>query len=223
MTKDKVKLFGWWLPSKKHNSPTVLFFHGNAGNISHRLQNAKFLVDAGLSVLMIDYRGYGKSEHREITENGLYEDARACWNFLTKKKKIRSENIIIFGRSMGSAVATQLATEHKCHGLILEGSFTSLKEMAHRLVPILPVEILFDTKFLNIEKISKIKLPKLFLHAEEDEICPISLARNLFEAAPEPKMFKALIGANHNNTYLINTESYVQLIVDFCSKEKLAK
>lgn len=166
---------------------------------------------------MFDYRGYGQSEEKEITEAGLYHDARAAWDYLTKTKKIPAKKITIFGRSMGSSVAIQLATEKDCNGIIIEGSFTCVKDMVRSMVPILPAEKLFNSKFQNIEKIKKIKLPKLFLHAEKDEICPIKLAKKLFEAAPEPKTWVTLHHANHNNTYLVNTEIYLEFFKKFCS------
>ncbi len=216
-TDDGLRLHGWYVPAPTPNpkaSATFLFFHGNAGNITHRLENVQLLRERGWNVFIFDYRGYGKSEGKP-TEKGIYLDSLAAYEFLRKDKKVPVERLFLFGRSLGGVCAVHVAASRPAAGIILESTFTSARDMAREMFPILPVAPFIRTKFDSIQKISNIKIPKLFLHAPEDSIVPYSLGRKLFESAPEPKSFYDIIGADHNDALYAGGEKYFQAIEDF--------
>jgi hypothetical protein len=219
---DGVKLHGWFCtPGRiKDGSFTpikadmvLLFFHGNAGNITYRYDMIRVLMTLPVKVFIIDYRGYGKSEGRP-SENGLYLDARAAWDYLIHKLGISPEHVVIFGKSLGGAVAVDLATRVRSAGLIVQSSFTSVPDMARSILPIFP-PFLLRTKMDSISKIPMVNCPKLFIHSPADEIVPYRLGRRLFEAASEPKQFFEVQGAPHNETYLVGGEAYLDAVRDF--------
>lgn len=221
-TEDGLNLNGWFVPGKK-SSPnadlhTLLWFHGNAGNINRRLDNIKMIYDrVPVNVFIIDYRQYGRSEGK-ISEKGTYIDARAALAHLHSRKEINQEKIIFFGRSLGSAVAVELALKEKCCALILETPFTSIKEMGKKLYPFLPVSLLLRTKYDSLAKIRNIKVPILIMHGDKDELVPIEQGRKLFEAANEPKEFYTIPGATHNDTHIVGGEEYYGVIKRFVNK-----
>ena len=221
-TEDGLNLNGWFVPGKK-SSPdadlhTLLWFHGNAGNINHRLGNIKMLHDrVPVNVFIIDYRQFGKSEGK-ISEQGTYLDARAALAYLHSRKDINSEKIIFFGRSLGSAVAVELAVKEKCRALILETPFTSIKEMGKKLYPFLPVSLLLRTKYDSLAKIGDIKVPVLIMHGDKDKLVPFEHGRELYEAANEPKEFYTIPGAGHNDTHIVGGEEYFDVIRNFVNK-----
>jgi fermentation-respiration switch protein FrsA (DUF1100 family) len=211
---DGVRIHGWFLPALDARV-TVLLAHGNAGNISHRLDRARLLqLWLGAGVFLFDYRGYGRSEGTP-DEDGTYRDARAAYRHLTEARRIPSERLILFGESLGSAVALDLAVSHPCRGLILESPFTSIRDMARVVLPFLPVGPLLRTRYDNISKITRLRVPLLVLHGEDDEIVPLAQGRRLFAAAPEPKRFFAIPGAGHNDTYVGGGEAYWRALADF--------
>ena len=218
-TDDGLTLHGWFVPSDE-NKITLLWFHGNAGNLSHRLENIKFLHELDINVFIFDYRGYGKSEGELPSEKTIYVDSRAAYKHLLQNKNIPKENIFLFGRSLGGAIAVEMAKEFGCAGLILESSFTSAKDMAGTMFPFLPLKYFIKTKFNSIEKIKGITCPKLFIHGNRDNIVPFKLGRKLFEEAPEPKEFYEIDGAGHNDTYIIGGSEYFRVINQFLRKEK---
>jgi fermentation-respiration switch protein FrsA (DUF1100 family) len=207
VAEDGVRLHAWFLP---HESPsfTVLLFHGNAGNISHRLDRA-LLMQSKLrtSVLLFDYRGYGQSEGSP-DEQGTYRDGRAALRYLTGELKIPEDRIILFGESLGAAVAIQLALESEVRALALESAFTSIPDVGSVHYPFLPVAILLRTRYDNLEKMPDVEVPVLLLHGVRDRIVPFEHGRRLYEAAKEPKSFFPIEGAGHNDTFFVGGNEY---------------
>jgi len=221
-TQDGVKLNGWiWSASPKKSgglSPippgmVLLFFHGNAGNITDRADMILRLMVLPLTVFIVDYRGYGKSEGRP-SEKGLYLDGEAAWDYLIREQGICPERIVIFGKSLGGAVAVDLATRVEAAGLIVQSSFTSIPDMAKHIIPILP-RFLIRTRMDSINKISRVSRPKLFIHSPADEIVPYRFGHRLFEVASEPKQFYSVPGAPHNETYQVGGREYVEVLRRF--------
>ncbi|MCI0507439.1 MAG: alpha/beta hydrolase [Gammaproteobacteria bacterium] len=211
-TTDKIRLHGWFIP-RGDADKTLLFFHGNAGNISHRSDSIKIFHDLGLNVLIFDYRGYGQSEGKP-TEEGLYKDARAAWNYLTQTRGINSKNIILFGRSLGGAVAAKLAVEVNAGGVILESTFSSARDMARELFPLLSylVPVRFD--FKTASYIKQVSYPVLVIHSPDDEIIPYSLGRKVYDAANQPKQLLELNG-DHNSGFLQSQPRYQKSLDQF--------
>ena len=203
--RDAVEIHGWWLPAENARA-TLLFLHGNAGNISHRLDSLKIFHDLGLDTLIIDYRGYGKSRGKP-SEQGTYLDAMAAWRYLTEDKGIRPQQIIIFGRSLGGAVAVRLAADTRVAGLILESTFTSITDVGRQHYPYLPVNYLARIHYPSIDRIDKINSPLLCIHSREDEIIPYRLGRALYDRAAEPKYFLEITGG-HNGGFLESGRRY---------------
>jgi hypothetical protein len=214
---DGMELHGWWIPArqKRQGQLTLLWMHGNAGNISHRLHNAKLLHDRlGIHLFLFDYREYGLSQG-EVSEEGTYADAEGALAYILSRPDVRQDRVVYFGRSIGSAVAVELATRRIPAGLILESPMTSIPSLARSLFPWLPVGFLLSTKYDSLAKIGKIRTPLLIFHGTADEIVPFSHGRRLFEAANEPKRFFAIQGAHHNDTYLMGGEEYLQVWQEF--------
>lgn len=222
-TDDGLNLNGWFIPGKiatpDDDLHTLLWFHGNAGNINRRLDNLKMLYDrVPVNVFIIDYRQYGRSEGK-VSEKGTYLDARAALKYLHSRKDVNNEKIIFFGRSLGSAVAVELALKEKCCALILETPFTSIKEMGKRLYPFLYISLNFlKTKYDSLSKIKDIKVPILIMHGDKDSLVPIEHGIKLFDQANEPKVFYTIPGASHNDTHIVGGEEYFDVIRDFVNK-----
>jgi len=215
VTGDGIRLSGWFVPAERTRA-AVLFCHGNAGNISDRLDTIAVLNRLGLSALVFDYRGYGASGG-EPSENGTYLDAEAAWRWLVENTGIDPGEIVIMGRSLGGAVALRLAVKHPPKALIVESSFTSIHDMGSELYPWLPVKLLARYNYPAIEYIERIKCPVLVVHSPEDDVIPYEFGRRLFEAAEEPKEFLEISG-NHNEGFLTSGEKYVEGIDRFISK-----
>ncbi|UCD58426.1 MAG: alpha/beta hydrolase [Candidatus Hydrogenedentota bacterium] len=205
-TADGVKLNAWLIRAG-HDSPMVLWFHGNAGNIADRVENARLLFDRGLSLFMVDYRGYGKSEGRP-SEKGIYADGQAAYDYLVSEGGIVPENMVIFGRSLGASVAVYVASGNRCAGVVLESAFTNMTEMARVHYSIFPGLGRLKHKFSCIDRISSIESPILFIHGDADELVPYQLGLRLFEAAAAEKGFYTIPGAHHNDTYLVGGKDY---------------
>jgi fermentation-respiration switch protein FrsA (DUF1100 family) len=223
-TPDGVKIHGWYCtpqrttngqPSSLPARMTLLWFHGNAGNITGRYDVIRNLMELSVAVLIIDYRGYGRSEGSP-SEQGLYTDARTAWDYLTGTRNINARNIVIFGDSLGGAIAIDLASKVAPGGLIVQSSFTSISDMAAHLMPLFPRFIL-QTRMDSINKIGRVRAPKLFIHSPSDEMVPYNLGRRLFDAAPEPKQFYEVKGASHNTTDLVGGRAYYETIGNFIS------
>ncbi|MBL1140982.1 MAG: alpha/beta hydrolase [Proteobacteria bacterium] len=213
-TNDGIELNAWWIPNPNARA-TLLFFHGNAGNISHRLGSINIFHKLGLSVFIIDYRGYGKSTGKP-TEKGTYIDAETAWNYLIKEKNVKPDNIIIFGRSLGGAIAAWLAEKHQATGLIIESSFTSIAEIGKHYYPYLPTSLLARIKYPSINRMQNIHSPVLVIHSATDEIVPYKFGQDLFNAANEPKTFLDIQG-NHNDGYMFSGNTYINGLNHFIS------
>lgn len=211
-TEDGVSLHGWFLPVPGATR-TVLFFHGNAGNISHRLDSLAVFVRLGLQVLIIDYRGYGESSGKP-SEAGTYRDATAAWHYLTVTRGMAGEDIVLFGRSLGGAVAVELAGRVDAGALIVESSFTSVPEMAAKLYPFLPVRWLARLRYPSLERIGGVQCPVLVLHSRNDEIIPFSHGQSLYQAAAQPKAFFVMNGG-HNDGFFASGAAYERALDDF--------
>lgn len=196
-TKDNLELWGWFLPAQNAQY-TVLFCHGNAGNISHRIEKLRFFHDLGLNIFIFDYRGYGKSKGKP-SEKGLYRDAKAAYDYLLSRNS-KVDQIIGYGESLGTAVIIDLASNEKLYCLIIDSAISSAKDMAKIIYPFLPYWII-STKLDSLNKVKTIKIPKLFIHSVNDEIVPYKLGRKLFTAASEPKEFLEIHGGHNSNFF----------------------
>ena len=204
---DGVRLHGWNTPPARADGPVLLWSHGNAGNISHRSENIAWLRrETGMGVFIYDYRGYGRSEGKP-SEAGLYADARAAYAWL--RERAEPGRIVLFGRSLGAAVAVRIAAEGaQARGLILESPFESLAALGEKIFPFLPVRWMLRQEYDNVKWLPRAKLPVLILHGDADEIVPLSQGRRVFELASPPKRFHLIRGAGHNNTYLVGGPAY---------------
>lgn len=221
VTEDGLTLNGWFIPGRAGADGklhTFLWFHGNGGNIGHRLDNIKMLYDkVPANIFIFDYREFGKSEGK-ISEQGTYLDAKAALKYLYSREDTNNEKIIFFGRSIGSAVAVDLAVKEKCCALVLETPLTSLKDMAKSLYPYHPLGFIMQSKYDSIAKIRDIKVPVLIIHGDKDEMVPYEQGRRLYDAANSPKEFYTIPGAVHNDTYIVGGEEYFDTIGKFVSK-----
>ena len=204
-TSDGVKIHGWFVAAQPEKG-TLLFFHGNAGNISHRLDSIKIFHELGLSTLIIDYRGYGQSQG-VISEQGSYLDAEAAWDYLTQTRKIPAPQIIVFGRSLGAAIAAHIAANHLPGALILESAFTSVPDMAARLYPVLPVRLLSRFQYNTKKMLRSVSCPVLIIHSPDDEIIPFENGLQLYDSARQPKELLRISGG-HNEGFLVSSSRY---------------
>jgi pimeloyl-ACP methyl ester carboxylesterase len=205
-TGDGVRIHAWWLSPKGDTRggalddlPVFLWFHGNAGNVGTWLSRYESMVELPAHVLAVDFRGFGRSEGTP-GEEGLYRDADAAWDYLTRELRIPAERILVYGFSLGGAVAVDLASRVQAGGLVIEASFTSLPEVASTHYRILPQTVL-RTKMDSLSKIGGVNCPKLFFHSPKDRVVPFELGRKLFDAAPGPKEFLQVDGVGHNETF----------------------
>jgi hypothetical protein len=205
-TTDGVTLHGWFISGQ--SSQVLLFFHGNAGNISHRLDSIRQFHSLGLSILIIDYRGYGQSAGR-TTEMGMYRDADAAWRYLIESRGIVANDIVIFGRSLGGSVASRLASENQPLALIVESSFTSIPDIAQDLYPWLPARWLSRLNHATREYVRDVRCPILVIHSRDDEIIPFRHGETIFASANEPRTLLTLRGG-HNDAFLIDESAYVE-------------
>ena len=212
VTGDKVRLHGWFVPSENARG-TLLFMHGNAGNISHRLDSIAIFNRMNLDVFIFDYRGYGQSQGR-TTEKGTYRDAEAAWSYLTATRGIDANRIIVFGRSLGSSIAAWLASRHTPAALILESSFSSVPSMAQRLYPALPVKWLSKFDYDTRRYVSDIACPLLVVHSKTDDIIPYAEGRIVFDAAPPAKQFLDIRGG-HNDGFIVTGQAYIDGLNSF--------
>ena len=204
-TSDGVRIHSWFVPAD--STRTVLYFHGNAGNISHRLYTIQQLHELGRSVFIIDYRGYGESDGKP-DEDGLYRDAEAAWQYLTDVRGIAAEDIVVYGRSLGGSLAAWLAAERRPGALVLDSSFTSVPDAGQEAYPWLPVRLLSRFRHATVEHVAKVNAPVLVVHSRTDDIIPFHHGKALFNAANEPKSFLELHGG-HNDAHLTSETAYV--------------
>ena len=211
-TSDIERLHGWYVPAIKSKG-VVLFFHGNAGNISHRLDSIEIFHRLGLDTLIIDYRGYGESTGK-ASEQGTYLDAEAAWRYLVDERGVPADQIIVFGRSLGGAVGAWLGARHTPAAVIIESSFTSGVDMARQLYPFLPARLITRLRYPVVEYVSRLDCPVLVVHSRNDEIIPFEMGQSLYAAAQHRKSFLELRG-DHNNGFFISRRIYIAGLDDF--------
>ena len=214
---DGVALHGWFVTGG--GDATLVWFHGNGGNISHRVGNIRELVARlGVNIFIFDYRGYGRSEGSPY-EEGTYLDAEAAIAHIHSRGGVNPEKTIYFGRSLGCAVAAEMAIKHPPRALICESGFTSVRGMTKRVYPFLPgLQFLVTTKYDTLDKIARVDAPVMVLHGDRDEIVPFSMSKELFDAAKGPKCFYTIGGAGHNDTYHVGGPAYFEALRDFVNE-----
>lgn len=210
-TADGVSIAAWYVP---HADPkgSVIFCHGNAGNISDRLPGVKLLHSMGVNVLAFDYRGFGRSKGKP-SETGTYKDAEAAWRYLVEARGESPQRVVLFGRSLGGAVAIELASRHRPAALVVESTFTSLVDIGRLHYPLLPVRLLLTYRYDSAARVPHITCPKLFMHGREDELIPIANGRALFDVAAEPKQFIETPGGHSEAGFTYSPEFTDRLAV----------
>jgi len=216
-TAADIKLHGWFVNAPQAKS-TLLFFHGNAGNIGDRLGKILFFHQLGLNVLIIDYRGYGKSEGKP-TEEGMYQDALAAYSYLIEDRGINPQNVVIYGASLGGTAAVDLASQRQAGALIVDSSFSNAVDMAKKIYPFIP-SFLINIKLDSLNKIENVAIPKLFIHSVDDQLVPIELGKKLYNAASEPKKFFEVSGG-HNDDYFNDHDGFIETISAFLKELEL--
>jgi fermentation-respiration switch protein FrsA (DUF1100 family) len=209
---DGVKLHGWYIPSDEAVA-TLLFFHGNAGNITHRLENIFFLHHLKLNVFIFDYRGFGRSEG-DPDEEGIQLDSQAAYDTVLTQPGVSLPSLFIFGRSLGGAFASYTASRNPAAGLILESAFTNAVDMADKMVPFIPGWFI-SAELDTLGHVANLKMPKLFIHGTMDTLIPYTLGRKLYKGAAQPKEFYSIVGAGHNNTFQVGGREYFDTIKEF--------
>jgi len=212
---DGVKLHGWYVPSDEAVA-TLLFFHGNAGNITHRLENIFFLHHLKLNVFIFDYRGFGRSEGNP-DEEGIQLDSQAAYDTVLTQPGVSVPSLFIFGRSLGGAFAAYTASKNPAAGLILESTFTNAVDMADKMLPIIPSW--FISSKLNTQGyVANLKMPKLFIHGTTDTLIPYTMGRELYKGAAEPKEFYSIVEGGHNNSWQVGGKEYFDTIQEFITR-----
>ena len=221
---DNTRLHGWFVPSsnpKVHT--TLLWFHGNAGNISHRLENLALLHRyLDMSTFIFDYREFGLSEGR-ISKAGTYLDARGAWDYLVEERGTNPTDILLFGRSLGTALAVDLASSEPCLGVVLEAVFTSSHDMLERYFFGTVPPALLQSSYDNLARINRVEAPLLFIHGEFDEAIPVEMAQRVYRAAIAYKRFYLVPGSGHNDTYVVGGSEYFlqwQVFLKECLEKK---
>ncbi len=199
-TSDGETLNGWYVPGK-NVKVTILYCHGNAGNISHRIHRIAFFHEMGVNFFIFDYRGYGKSSGKP-SEKGLYEDAAAAYNYLVSRKDIGKTKIVVYGKSLGGAVAAEVCLRRNVSALILESSLASVILQAQQLYPFLPVKFLISQKYNTVARVKDISIPKLILHGENDQVIDFKQGELIFKSASEPKQFLPFEGGHNDEVYV---------------------
>lgn len=215
------KIHGWWIPSTRKDARVLLYLHGVGKNIQAHLENFNRLHNLGFSVLAIDYRGYGRSDGDFPSESGVYIDAQMAWDYLIQQQQIKPEQIVIYGHSLGGAIAIELANKHPdAAGLIVESSFTSMRDMVS-LDPkfaIFPIDLLLHQKFDSIHKVATLKMPVLYIHGTSDEVVPFHMSQKLYEATLGNKQLVFIPNGKHNTNAEVGGAMYLQTIQNFVLK-----
>ncbi|MBW4621028.1 MAG: lysophospholipase [Cyanosarcina radialis HA8281-LM2] len=221
------RIHGWWIPSSREQQTpgakgkVLLYLHGNGINIGANVAHANRFHQLGFSVLLIDYRGYGLSEGSFPTEASVYEDAAVAWNYLVQQRQISPDRIFIYGHSLGGAVAIDLAVKHpEAAGLIVESSFTSIREMVdlQKIYSFFPIDLILQHRFESIQKVRSLQMPVIFFHGTLDPLIPSQMSEKLFAAAPEPKQLILIPGARHNNVAEFAGDKYLQAVRQFIER-----
>lgn len=221
---------GWWIPAlersvnRRESGKVLLYLHGNGLNVGANVEHANRFHRLGLSVFLIDYRGYGKSQGDFPSESRVYEDAQLAWDYLVKQRGIKPSQIYIYGHSLGGAIAIDLAVRHpEAAGLIVEGSFTSARAMVDfqaGVYRVFPIDLLLTQRFDSIAKVDRLQMPVLFIHGSADTVVPTQMSKKLFDAAPEPKQFYIVPDGGHNNSAQIGGAEYLLRVRQFLDISK---
>ena len=210
---DGTDLHGWWIPHR-HPRATLLYCHGNSGSIAHQIGALRFLRRLKVHLFVFDYRGYGRSGGRP-SEAGLYRDVRAAWRQVVDGLGQEPGSVVLFGHSLGGAVAIDCAVDHPPAGLVVQSSFTDMKQAARALFPTLPVHWVARSRFRSIDKIGSVDAPKLIVHGGADGTLPVSMSERLHEAARAPKELYLVRGAGHNDVYRHGGLAYLRRLGRF--------
>jgi hypothetical protein len=196
---DGTNLHGWWIPHRRARA-TLLYCHGNSGSIAHQIGAMRFLRRLRANLFVFDYRGYGRSGGRP-SEAGLYRDVRAAWRQVVDVLGQARSSVLLFGHSLGGAVAVDCALEHAPAGLIVQSSFTDMRQAARAVFPTSPVHWMARSRFRSIDKVARLETPKLFVHGDADGTLPVVMSERLHAAAADPKELYVVRGAGHNDVY----------------------
>ena len=220
-TADGVRLHAWWVPGQRPLA--LLWLHGNGGNIGHRVEHIELVHRRlGVDSLVLDYRGYGRSEGHP-SEQGTYRDADAALAYLRARRGSDGADVVVFGQSLGAAIAVDLAARERVGALVLEAPFTSIAAMARVALPFLPLGPLLRTRYDSLSKIGRVQAPLLVPHSRVDGVIPYEQGQQLFAAAPEPKRFHTIVGAGHNDAYLRGGTGYWQAFTDLLQEVEAAQ
>lgn len=217
------KIHGWWLAAQETDAPVLLYFHGNGGNVSSNLPRVERYYRVGFSVFLIDYRGYGLSEGRFPSEKRVYEDAETAWRYLVEQRGVNPEQLYVFGHSLGGAIAIELATRQpQIPGLVVEGSFTSLRDMAvlEKGYGWLPVNWLLSQRFNSLTKLSTLEVPIFFIHGTDDRVVPSYMSETLYQATRGRKELWLVESARHNDVATVAGAAYEKRIWRFLIEHK---
>ena len=211
-------LHAWWIPSDQKDAKTLLFLHGNGYNISANFFLARHYRKLGFSVLMVDYRGYGLSDGDFPKEEWAYEDAEAAYQYLIQDRQVDPKNLMILGHSLGGAIAINLAKDHPdVAGLIVQSSFTSIEELAklQGWPNLFPLGLILNQRFDSIDKVSALKMPRMWIHGAEDAMIPFTMSQELHQASPEMSQVHVIEGAGHNQVADVGGPRYDAIVKDF--------
>lgn len=219
------KIHGWWCPQPDADAGTILYLHGNKGNMAAQRESVNLdrvakLYSLGFSVLAIDYRGYGRSQGNFPTETRVYEDAEAAWDYLAREKQGLPEKIFIYGHSMGAAIAIELCRQHpEAAGLIVEGCFTSIKDMGRKCwLRMFPLDLLLHQRFECISKVESLQVPVLFIHGTDDRVVPVEMSQRLFAATQAPKQLVLIPEAGHDDVSSTGGDRYLATLQEFLTQ-----
>jgi uncharacterized protein len=218
------RLHGWWIPASSQETGVLLYLHGNGVNIGANAEHANRFHNIGLSVLLIDYRGYGQSDGVFPHEQQVYADAEASWQHLTQARQVDPRQILIYGHSLGGAIAINLASQHpEAAGLIVQSSFTAIRPMVDLRMPnsIFPTDLILTQHFDSIRKAPSLKMPVLYIHGLEDSETPPEMTKALYNASPQPKQLYLVPGAGHNNVAQIAGREYLDVVQNFVQQSLL--
>ena len=205
-SEDGLRITSWYRPAQSRDKFTIVFFQGNAGHLGYRNYKVRPWLDAGYGVMMVGYRGFGNPG--KPSEEGLYSDARAAIDAL-REKGVKEKALVFYGESMGTGVATQMATEYDISGLILESPYTSVPDVGADRYPMVPVHWLLTDIYDSLSKIKDVHVPFLLLHGDLDHVVPIKFGKQLFEAANEPKKMEIVTDAGHTDVYNLHVQQVV--------------
>lgn len=212
------RLHAWWIPAGTAGRSTLLYLHGSALNIGANVEHAKRFHGLGFAVLLLSYRGYGRSDGDFPSETTVYQDAEAAWQYLVTKREIAPDDIMIYGHSLGGAVAIDLAVRHPAaRGLIVEATFTSIYNMAARggAYRVFPLDLILTQRFDSLSKVDRLRVPVLYLHGADDRVAPFDMSRRLYERTRAPKRLQLILGGGHNNSARVGGSVYLQAVKEF--------